>query len=187
MRVSEPCARRAALVLVLPATQQTSARLTVGTPDANGQGARSVGSLRLGVRPGKLSTPEDEAELGITTSITDVRKASDLTDYTGGLEMRFSLRITDKSNSTGSGGPGPGTVVDIDYSFTVGCSATPDDAGSTCALSTTADVLAPGTAVEGRRAIWQLEDVAALDAGADGDAATPADNAVFARQGIFVP
>ena len=44
----------------------------------------------------------------------------------------------------------------------------------------------PGVVAERARAIWELGQVEVRDGGPDGDADTP-DNAVFARQGIFVP
>ena len=42
--------------------------------------------MRLAAIPGTLSTPADEGDVGITTSLTDVRLASNLTDYTGELQ-----------------------------------------------------------------------------------------------------
>ncbi len=45
----------------------------------------------------------------------------------------------------------------------------------------------PGTIKEGKRAIWQIGQVAVFDGGADGLASTGGGNTLFARQGIFVP
>ena len=59
--------------------------------------------------------------------------------------------------------------------------------GSTCGVTTTADALVPGTIQEGERAVWGLGQVVVTDGGADGLASTGAGNALFARQGIFVP
>jgi hypothetical protein len=73
---------------------QTSLRLTVGTPDADQRAANSVASLRIGVSPGNPSTPRDEAEVGLTTSITDMRNSSDPTDYTGSVEVRFNRSLS---------------------------------------------------------------------------------------------
>ena len=94
------------------------------------------------------------------------------------------VRITDRDNGAGSGA---GTVSDFTYAFTVPCSATAGNAGSTCSTTTTADSLVPGTIKEGKRAIWQIGQVAVLDGGADGLASTSGGNTLFARQGIFVP
>ena len=106
------------------------------------------------VTPGAAGPPDD-AEVGLHASITDVRNASDLTDHTGSLKP---LRPADHRplQHPLSGRPGPGTVSDFTYTFAIPCTATADTGiGSTCSLDTTADALAPGTAVEGRRAIWQ--------------------------------
>jgi hypothetical protein len=150
----------------------------VGTPDANLKPAASVASLRIGVIPGNPATPADEAEANLITSITDVRNASDLTDYTGNLEMRVPLRITDRSNTPYPGGPGPGTAQDFTFTWNVPCTATADpNVGATCALQTTADTLLPGSALEGRRAIWQTDQIEVRDGAGQ----------TFLRQGVFVP
>ena len=49
------------------------AQLTVGTPDANGEAANSVGSVKLQAVAGNAGTPADEADVRFTASITDVR------------------------------------------------------------------------------------------------------------------
>ena len=67
---------------------QRSTQLTVGTPDANGQATKSVGSLRIRVIPGNPATQADEADLALSVSISDVRRKSDLADYGGELEAR---------------------------------------------------------------------------------------------------
>ena len=58
--------------------------------------------------------------------------------------------------------------------------------GATCAVTTTFDAVTPGAVPEGKRAIWELDALEVTDGGTDGLAAT-APNALFARQGIFVP
>jgi hypothetical protein len=156
----------------------TSTQLTVGTPDANARPAASVASLRIGIIPGNPNTVADEAVVNLITSISDVRNAGDLSDYTGSLEMRVPLRITDKSNTPYPGGPGPGTVADFTFTWSVQCTATADpNIGSNCNLFTTADTLLPGSALEGRRAIWQTQEIEARDG-----AGQP-----FLRQGVFIP
>ena len=44
------------------------------------------------------STSADEADVRFTVSVTDVREASDLEDYTGELRASLPLRITDTAN-----------------------------------------------------------------------------------------
>jgi hypothetical protein len=164
---------------------QTSDFLTVGSPDSNGKTANSVGRLRLDAIIGNPSTPADEADVNISFSITDVRTKTTLVDYTGELATTTSLRITDKQN--GPSAAEPGTVTDIPYNLTIACTSTTDSTiGSTCALNTTADAIAPGTILEGRRTIWQLGDVQVFDGGADNVASTSG-NTLFARQGVFIP
>ena len=53
-------------------------------------------------------------------------------------------------------------------------------------MSTTFDAVVPGAIPEGKRSIWALDAIELTDGGADGLAAT-APNALFARQGVFVP
>jgi hypothetical protein len=166
---------------------QISKYLTVGTLDANGKTANATGWIRYQVVAGNPSTSADEADVKLSASSTDVRRTSDLSDYTGELSAWVNLRLTDRNN-----GDAPwrnaATVTDLGYKFAVPCTATTDTTrGATCSVNTTADSLVPGTVVENRRAIWQLGKIQLLDGGADGLARTAADNAVFEIQGVFVP
>jgi hypothetical protein len=54
-------------------------------------------------------------------------------------------------------------------------------------LSTTADAVIPGVALEGRRTILAHGAVHVFDGGADGEAETLGDNDLFQTQGLFVP
>ncbi|MGH2978748.1 MAG: acetylxylan esterase [Solirubrobacterales bacterium] len=161
-----------------------SPNLTVGTPDANGGTAHSVGAVRLATVVGVPGTPEDEADVKVDVSLSDVREASGLGDYTGELNQVTTLRITDRAN--GSGGEA-GTVEDLPLAVGVPCAGTPETTkGANCSVSTTIDALAPGAVPEGQRSIWALGQVQVFDGGPDGIAAT-AGNSLFAVQGIFVP
>jgi WD40 repeat protein len=171
---------------------QASDNLTLGTPDANGQAARSLASVRLGVRVGDLATSADEADVRLVVSITDIRNASDLSDYTGELRALFELRITDKDNSANPQAGlynHPATVSDLTIAQTLLAAATPGDPGigSSATATTTFDAIVPGVVREGRRTIWELGQVQVFDGGADGDAETSADNTLFMVQGAFVP
>jgi uncharacterized repeat protein (TIGR01451 family) len=165
---------------------QRSGFLTVGSPDANGRPSNMVGFLRLATTAGSPGTPADEADVSISVSTTDVRVPTTLVDYTGELQARIVLRLTDRKNGVTKNDTA--TMSDTPYAFTVPCTATGGTAnvGSTCSLNTTADALLPNTVTEGKRAIWQLGEILVLDGGPDGDAETD-DNTVFLRQGIFVP
>jgi glucose/arabinose dehydrogenase/PKD repeat protein len=164
---------------------QTSSRLTTGTPDANGEAPNMAGQVTLAARPGDPATPADEADVKVELSLSDVRKAANLADYTGELELAVGLRATDRLN--GAAGPEAGTLTDQTLRATVPCAGTPDTLqGSTCALSTTFEALVPGIAAERSRAIWALGQLSLSDGGADGDADTPG-NTRFATEGLFVP
>jgi Tol biopolymer transport system component len=177
---------------------QSSQSLTVGNPDADGAAANFTGFVRLGVLPGTAGGADD-ADLAIDLHMSDVRcqvaatpcgpsNASGGSDYTGEVQLDLSLRITDKATlSPWAGYTQPATVADLPFPATAGCSATPDPAiGAECALVTSADALVPGSAPEGKRAIWEVAQVQVLDGGADGIVAS-SPNHPFARQGVFVP
>jgi hypothetical protein len=172
---------------------QASNFLTVGTPDApsNGQGAKSVGSVTYTAIVGDGATVANEANVRITTSISDVRKKSDLTDYAGELQEVATLRVTDRYNSADLAtqpANDVGTGNDTPFPVTVPCTTTPADntVGSTCSITTTANTLAPNAVVEGKRTLWQLGPVQVFDGGSDGVAST-AGNTLFMDQGVFVP
>jgi hypothetical protein len=107
-----------------------------------------------------------------------VRLASDLSDYTGALQARVTLRLTDKDSTPHPGGPGAATTQAVPYSFPIPCAATASTTiGAECTFDTTAEAFVPGIAKEGRRAIWQLGQLAIHDGAGN----------VFMRQGVFVP
>jgi lipase/uncharacterized protein/lipase (class 2) len=174
-----------------PATQG-SHYLTVGTPDANGKASNAAGKLELRSIGENPIDPNngDQADVGITTTFTDVRNKSDLSDYTGELRVVLGLRITDRYN--GDSLDYPATLTDTPFAFNVPCSATTGPAGGSCSLTTTADAVMPDVVREGKRAVWALgrnagpAPVQVFDGGPDGDGDT-ADNTLFATQGLFAP
>ena len=111
-------------------------------------------------------------------NITDVRLRSDLSDYTGDLEARLRIQITDKDNTPHPGGPGAATVQEFTQSLPIPCAASADTTiGSTCQLNTTVEALVPGAVKEKRRAIWQLGAIRVHDGAGN----------LFLTQGLFVP
>ena len=181
---------------------QRSSTLTVGTPDTNGAPAQAIGSMRLAVMPGIPSTPADEADVGVTINITDVRCSGTTaacpsgqgSDYNGKLLAAALLRITDKRN--GPSQSEDGTVADTQLEVPFNCTTTADTGvGATCAVATTIDALLPGAVAEGKRAIWGLGAVTISDSGPNGTgygAGCPAtcgdgDETVYMKQGIFIP
>ena len=163
---------------------QTSSQLTVGTPDANGAAAEAVGFARLTAIPGNLGTSADEADARVSFNITDIRRRSDLLDYTGQLQLHTTIRVTDRDN----GPTETGVVQDTPFRVTVPCASTASTSvGSTCSVSTTVDaVIGAGAIKEGKRSIWQVGQLRVNDGGADGVVSTTP-NTLFAVQGIFVP
>ena len=172
---------------------RSSAVLTVGTPDANGFAANSQGSVKAEVITGNPATEADEADVGLTVSISDVRNHPSGTDYTGRVAVLANLQITDNANSDER--PEPGTVQTTPFQFAVQCAATVDTTiGGTCSLATTYDALLPGAVQERMRAVWELGQITVRDAGPNGTgfASCPptcgdGDETTFMRQGVFIP
>jgi Tol biopolymer transport system component len=167
--------------------------LTVGTPDANGAPANGSGSLLFNVKA-------DATDVLINMSTSDVRCQSPPTttcgsanaaagpDYAGDLRATASLRLTDRLNTPYPGGPGPGTVADTSFPIAVPCAVTADATiGSSCAVSTSANAVMPGSIQSGKRSIWELGQVFVYDGGADGLGSTTGDNTLFETQGVFIP
>ena len=160
--------------------------VTVGTPDANGQPVKFVGSLKIEAVVGAPGGPDD-SDAALTVSIVDVRNQGGLSDYTGELRANAKLRITDKA--AGPDQTTPATVADVPFNVTVPCSATGDTTiGGSCVLNTSLDtLLGPSAVVEGKRGIFKMDRVDVYDGGADGDVDTPSGDTLFASQGFFVP
>jgi hypothetical protein len=166
--------------------RQTSGQLTVGTPDANGKGVSSVGRVLYQVILGDPVTPSNDADVQVGASLTDVRRQDNLDDYTGELSVHQTVKLTDRQN--GSGQAEPGTVEPFDFEYAVPCSATASTTeGGRCTLSSSFNALVPGAVIEEKRAIWELGTVEVYDGGPDGLASTTSGNALFERQGVFIP
>jgi hypothetical protein len=170
---------------------ETSSFLTIGTPDANGAGANSVGSAVLKVAN---SSPR---EVQISLSISDVRcrpgtaasvcggaNAADGPDYSGELQLLATARLSDHYN-----GPNldePATVQDIPVPAQFYCVNTPDTSiGGLCNAPPPA-CLGCFPPPDGQRAVIALTQVQIFDGGPDGRIATN-DNTLFMKQGVFIP
>ena len=180
---------------------QTSASLTIGSPDANGAAANSVGFVRIAVIVG-VPGPPDDSDVKLEGNVTDVRckagvaacgaaNAADGADYTGELEGTAQIRISDHFNAVApGGGTDPATVIDIPFPVNAPCTATASTSiGSTCAVTTTANAVVggPDPAVkDGKRAIVETSQLQVIDGGTDGVVATTP-NTLFEVQGIFIP
>ena len=184
---------------------QTSTSLTVGSPDANGATANSVGSIRIAVIAGAPGPPED-SDVSIVANITDVRckagvaacgaaNAADGADYTGEVQGNAQIRITDHWNAVApGGGPDAATMIDIPFPVNAPCTATGSTAiGSTCAVTTTANAVVGGpgpwadpAVKDTKRAVIEISQLQITDGGTDGVVATTP-NTLFEVQGIFIP
>jgi hypothetical protein len=153
-----------------------SPNLTLGT----GGTGKSEGRVRLDVIAG-VPGGADDADVRLGFVLTNVMNLPSLSDYTGELRAGANVRLTDRVSSVRS-------TTDFTFGFTVPCDATADTSlGGECRLVTTMDALVPGTAAEGTRAVWGLDQFRVLDAGSDGNADTAGDNSLLAVSGIFVP
>jgi hypothetical protein len=179
-----------------PGTSEHSPPLAVASCDPVPIGAAHFGPSGQGVAhltviPGNLSTATDEADVGLTAALSDVRSGSGAgSDYNprpSGTDatLVFRLRLTDSLN--GTSGADDGTTSDVDFSVPIDCSDTTDpDAGADCGADTTADAVMPGVVSEDASSIVQVFRVRVLDAGSNqvpGDS----DDRLFAQQGIFAP
>ena len=179
---------------------QESNHITIGSPDFNGAGANSVGSIKVTLIPGDPNIADDQ-DVALVGSSTDIRckagvatcgsaNAADGADYTGEVQATAQIRITDHWNATlPGGGPDAATVVDIPFPVTTTCTATASTGtGSTCSINTTANATVPGAVKENKRGVVEIQQLQVFDGGPDGAMAstTPA-NTLFAVQGIFIP
>jgi hypothetical protein len=163
----------------------TSSYLTIGTPDANGSQANAMGFVSYAVRLGVPSTPANEADVSVRVQLSDVRRSDDLSDYTGEVQLRQGVRITDRLN--GSLQNEAATGFDTELPATAPCAATESaNVGSTCSLSSSFNAILPGSVIEGKRATWQLERAQVFDGGASGVAGSSGAT-LFETQGVFVP
>jgi hypothetical protein len=156
---------------------QTSDYLTIGSPDSNGLPSASSGvAIFKAVGETPIDpTNGDQADVQITGQITDVRRKSGLSLYTGQVQLSMVARITDRYNVTDQA-----TVQDVPFNITSACT------NGTCNLATTFDAAVPNVIREGKRAVWQLGQVKIFDGGPDDSVAT-ADNTLFAVQGLYAP
>jgi len=187
---------------------QTSTSLTVGSPDANGAPANSVGFIKIGVVAGTPGPPED-SDVTIVADITDVRckagvlacgnaNAADGADYTGEVQGNAQIRITDHWNAAApGGGPDAATMIDIPFPVTATCANTASTAiGGRCQVTTTANAVVGGPMPPGgwpdpavkdtKRAIVEISQLQVTDGGTDGVMGTTP-NTLFEVQGIFIP
>jgi ABC-type phosphate transport system substrate-binding protein len=165
---------------------RTSNVLTMGTIGQGSGFAKYVSVV------GNPSTSADEADISITSQMSDVRNASGGTDYTGKVILTSNIRVTDQSN--GAYEASSGTVQDAELSFPVQCVATGGAGGANCNFASTVDAQVPGFAKEGKNAIIDMTAINVRDAGPNGTLGPncprvcgDGDEKTFLHEGIFLP
>jgi hypothetical protein len=152
-------------------------------------GPASVGSARLTVIPGNLGTTADEADISISSTLTDLRASSarggDYNPVASGPDVTLvtKLRISDLLN--GASLQEPATVDDAEITAPVACTPTSGANGSNCGVTTTVDAVTPGMVTEGKAAVLAAFRVRLNDSGAN-NVRGDADDRNFAMQGIYV-
>ena len=171
---------------------QSSSYVTVGTPDANGGGANSVGFFEIkvdSVPPPEVLVSASISDVrclpGTTASVCSGANAADGPDYSGELQVNALIRMTDHYN-----GPGlneVATMVDIPFPVTLSCANTADTGtGGTCSIPPNTVQPAIPSGVGPTRSVVDISQIEVYDGGADGRVST-ADNTRFEVQGLFIP
>jgi hypothetical protein len=156
-------------------------------------GSDGVGSATLTTIAGDPTTTTDEADYGVSVSLTDIRSGSFTgADYAPDMTLVVRLRVTDKRSCAPSGCSAgyyqPATTTDLDFSVPISCTDTASVAiGATCNANTSADAVLPGDAIlESRQTVIDVFRIRINDAGLDlirGNA----DDKLLAQQGAFIP
>jgi hypothetical protein len=170
---------------------QTSNFLTVGSPDANGAGANSIGSAVIAVTNASprevrtsLSISDVRCKPGTAASVCSGANAADGPDYSGELQLLATVRVSDHYN-----GPDlneAATMQDIPDLAVFECVSTADTSiGGLCNALPPA-CLGCFPPPDGQRAVIEVTQIQIFDGGPDGSIATN-DNTLFAVQGVFIP
>ena len=182
---------------------QTSTSLTIGSPDANGAAANSVGFIKISVIAGAPGLPED-SDVALNPSITDIRckagvaacgaaNAADGADYTGEVQANAQIRITDHWNAVApGGGPERGDrdrhpvprerTLHGEWQHCHRQHVRGDHHGERGLEPGRGDPAVKDT----KRAIVEISQLQVTDGGTDGVVATTP-NTLFEVQGIFIP
>jgi hypothetical protein len=174
---------------------QSSSFLTVGTPDSNGAGANSVGSIHvrvIGTPPvvvTSLTISDVRCRPATNASICATANAAGGPDYHGEIQGNATIRITDHFNAVAAGGgPDAATVVDIPFPINAPCASTSNmSVGSTCSVTACSCDGPPRNDIGGKLTVVGITQFFVRDGGPDGIVATEDGSTVFLRQGIFVP
>jgi hypothetical protein len=152
-------------------------------------GPNSSSSVEVTGIAGDPATSADEADLSFNVSANDVRARPGGGDYDPSANpdatLSLILRWSDTYNTPTLRAPATGS--DLTYSVPVSCAASADPVlGSNCSTNTTADALAPGTILEGRRTVITLSRWWLYDSGLNANRGD-GDDRMFAQSGIYIP
>ena len=116
--------------------------------------------------------------------LTNVMRASDLSEYTGALRTELSVRRTDND---GLGFAPHSTSMDSPFGLTVPCNPTPGSCldASSCVSLHERERRDPARGQGHRPRVWALDKLRVYDGGPDGRE-TEAGNSLFMTQGVFV-
>jgi hypothetical protein len=152
-------------------------------------GPLASGHADLIVVRGDATTTQDEADIAISLSASDVRDLQSGGDYLPNasgddVTLVSKFRLTDTLN--GGALNQPATVTDFDFPVGVACAGTGGSAGAACNATTSADAVNPGAITEGTGMVLQVHSIRLNDSGVN---AVPGggDDRLFAQQGIYVP
>ena len=138
-----------------------SSQLTVGSPDANGQAANASAFCSYEVVVG-LPGGADDSDVTFTVSFTDVRVQGSLADYTGQLQARPKIRITDRLNGPAANEPATGTEVELPGDGPLRRDGRRRRSGRRARSRPRFDAVTPGAVPEGKRSIWAARPGARL-------------------------
>ena len=165
--------------------QPGSSHLTVG------RGRRQPRALaldRFGAHGRELGAPAppEDSDVRIRFSLTNVMRASDLSEYTGELRSELTVRRTDRDGLGFAPHSTSWTSRSASRCPAPRPRARPSTPPAACSF-TSVNAVIPRTVKDTHRAIWALDKLRVYDGGPDGDADTEADNSLFMTQGVFVP
>jgi hypothetical protein len=170
---------------------QESNYLTVGTPDANGAPANSIGSALIKVKTtspeevlSSLSISDVRCKPGTAANVCNTPNTEDGPDYSGNLQLLAMVRISDHNN--GPNQDEAATVQDIPFPVNVYCHNTADTSTGGLCNDPGPQCLGCFVSYDGQRIVAEITQIRIFDGGADGDVSSPG-NTLFMTQGIFIP
>ena len=164
--------------------QPGSTHLTIGVGDGSPAFRARIGFVRMDVVVG-VPGPPDDSDVDIRFSLTNVMRASDLSEYTGELRAELTVRRTDRDGRARPRLDVDGLPVRLHGALHAHAGLEPRRIDLRTPHERQRD--RPRRDQGQHRAIWALDKLRVYDGGPDEDADTEADNSLFMTQGVFVP